>query len=183
MKKIILFALVLLMSSCVYSHMYHFEEGDLEWINPYEVGDMITFETSKGIDTLYITEKNIYDKTSPFIENEGQDMFDDYYASADYWGYFIHNNSKHHFFMLITKHPDGGLGIRITLMELYSNLIEIKRNVNEPSAFIKDTIIVDETNSEYKKSGPVPDNCEYLKWSKKEGLIEYRLRDGTVYPR
>ena len=72
---------------------------------------------------------------------------------------------------------------KIFYLQQYSNLIEIKRNVNEPSAFIKDTIIVDETNSEYKKSGPVPDNCEYLKWSKKEGLIEYRLRDGTVYPR
>ena len=101
MKKIFLFAVILLLSSCVYSHMYHFEEGDLEWMSPYKIGDMIIFETSKGTDTLFITEKDIYDKTSPFIENEGQDMFDDYYASADYWGYFIHNNSKHHFFMLI----------------------------------------------------------------------------------
>ena len=55
--------------------------------------------------------------------------------------------------------------------------------MNEPDTFINDTIIVDETNSEYQKSGPVPDNCKYLKWSKKEGLVEYRLRDGTVYPR
>ena len=63
---------------------------------------------------------------------------------------------------------------RITLMELYSNLIEIKRNVNETSAFIKDTIIVDESNSEYKKSGPVPDNCEYAT------LRTFRLENATL---
>ena len=54
--------------------------------------------------------------------------------------------------------------------------------MSEPGTFLNDTIIVDETNSEYNKYGPVPDNCECLKWSKKEGLIEYRLRGGTVFP-
>lgn len=181
MKKIFLFAVILLLSSCVYSHMYHFEEGDLEWMSPYKIGDMIIFETSKGTDTLFITEKDIYDKTSPFIENEGQEMFGDYYANAVCLGFFIHNNSKHHFYMEIVKRSDGGLDLHMTFNERY--YWEDEKNMNETGTSIKDTIIVDETNSEYKKSGPVPDNCEYLKWSKKEGLIEYRLRDGTVYPR
>ena len=37
-----------------------------------------------------------------------------------------------------------------------------------------DTIIVDESNSEYKKSGPVPDNCEYAT------LRTFRLENATL---
>ena len=172
MKKLFLFAATMLMSSCVYSHMYHFEDGDLEWMDPYEAGDVIAFETSTGTDRLYITEKKIYDQASPFLDNEGQEWFGDYYANAVYVGYFIHNNSKHDFCMIISKRSDGGLEFYNHLMDLFSNEIKIT----------KDTIVVDTTNANYKRSGPQPDNCESFKWSKKEGLIEYRLRDGTIYP-
>ena len=54
-----------------------------------------------GADTLYITKKIIHDKTSPFIENEGQEMFGDYNANAVYLCDFLHNNSKQPFYMEI----------------------------------------------------------------------------------
>jgi hypothetical protein len=31
--------------------------------------------------------------------------------------------------------------------------------------------------------GPQVNDFEYIKWNKREGLIEYRLRDDTVYPK
>ena len=38
-------------------------------------------------------------------------------------------------------------------------------------------------NSKYGNEGPKNDDFEYYKWSKKDGLIEYKLRDGTMYPK
>ena len=60
--------------------------------------------------------------------------------------------------------------------------IDDARNFSKTGIY-KDTIIIDNANSEYSISGPKSYNCEYLKWSKRDGLVEYRLRDGTVYPK
>ena len=180
MRKILSFLMTLTLTSCLFENMYNFEEGDLDWINPYEADDLITFDTSNGTDSLFIEQKNIHNSKRRY-RNDVTDGWD-YHAFAEYIGFFLHNNSISSFYMRIEKRSDGGLDYRVTLNERYSSEIEIKRNMSEPGTFLNDTIIVDETNSEYNKYGPVPDNCECLKWSKKEGLIEYRLRDGTVFP-
>lgn len=85
--------------------------------------------------------------------------------------------------MEIRKRSNGGLDFNILLNERYCFGIKDERNMNEQGESIKDTIIIDDANSHYNHHyGPILDNCEYLKWSKHEGLIEYRLRDGTMYP-
>ena len=183
MKKIILFALVLLMSSCVYSHMYHFEEGDLEWMSPYEIGDMTIFETSKGKDTLYIIKKEIYDTKNPFVENEGQ-LWDDFYAFAQYEGKFIHNSTIHDIWMRIYKDSDGSIGAHFQMGSRFCFSLIIDNNKSSKNSLsISDTIFINDDNSHYGEHGPFVNDFESFKWSKKEGLIEYRLRDGTVYPR
>jgi len=155
----------------------------LDWMSPYNVGDTIRFETSKGVDMLYISEREIIDKKDPFIEHEGIDPFSDYHASAHYVGKFIHNFNSHYFSMSIYKGPNEQIAFWIVFAERYCFGISDARNMNEQGTSIKDTLIIDSANSEYNISGPVSDNCEHIKWSKKEGLIEYRLRDGTVYPK
>lgn len=183
MKKIFVIMSLLLICSCVYKNMYHFENGDLDWITSYNEGDTIRFQTNNGIDLLYIDKKIIYDKSSSFIENEGQEFLGDYHASAHYVGTFIHNQKSHYFSLSIQKKSDSSLDFQIVFVERYCYGISDERNMDNNGISLKDTIIIDNANSEYSISGPKSYNCEYLKWSKRDGLVEYRLRDGTVYPK
>ena len=67
---------------------------------------------------------------------------------------------------------------------IYKNVYHLEedsRNLNEDGTSIKDTVVIDNKNSKFGNKGPCTDDFEYVKWSKNEGLIEYRLRDGTVY--
>ena len=183
-QLLILLTCCLLVSSCVYKNMYHFEGDDLQWISAYPIGDTIRLETSSGVDLLYMNKKEIYDKKNPFLENEGQEMFGDYNAIAYYEGFFIHNSTKHTIWISITKNSHNGIYASFHIGERYCFGIENDyRNLNEQGSSIKDTVIIDDSNSKYGDKGPTTDDFEYFKWSKKEGLIEYRLRDDTVYPK
>jgi len=184
MRKLIYTVALLALTSCVYQNMYHFEEGDLDWMSPYNVGDTIRFETSKGVDMLCINEKVIDDTHNPFVKHEGE-LWGDYHAYGEYEGKFIHKYSDLYFYMRVYKCANGKLDFYICLGERYCFTIpdnDIK-NRNKKSTSIKDTLIIDDTNSHYGQAGPLADDFEYIKWSKKEGLIGYRLRDGTVYPK
>lgn len=184
MKKIIALFSLLLFASCVYKNMYHFEDGDLDWINAYVIGDTIKLYTSNGVDLLCMNKKEVYDKKSPFIANEGEEMFGDYNAICYYEGILIHNSTKHTIWLSVTKNSYDGLYVHFHLGERYCFDIEKDaRNLDKQGYTIKDTVIIDDSNSEYGANGPLDDDFEYFKWSKKEGLIEYRLRDGTVYPK
>lgn len=182
MKKIVLSTIVLLLSSC-YSNMYHFEESDLDWISPYNAGDTVRFETNNGKDLLCISKKDINDSHYPFVRNEGEEMFGNYHASAEYVGYFIHKTTRHDVWAMFYKRSTGGIGAWFQLGWRYCFEVEDARNLTESGNSIKDTVIIDDANSHYGGEGPVADDFEYFKWSKKEGLIEYKLRDGTVYPK
>ena len=77
MKKIFGVLLFLIVTSCIYKNVYHLEEDDLKWINVYPVGDTVKLNTTKGCDLLCMTKKEVFDKKSHFIENEGQEMLGD----------------------------------------------------------------------------------------------------------
>jgi len=182
MRKLIYTVALLALTSCVYQNMYHFEEGDLDWMSPYNVGDTIRFETSKGVDMLCINEKVIDDTHNPFVKHEGE-LWGDYHAYGEYEGKFIHKYSEHEFWMRINKRSNGGIQFWIQFGKMTCLDIKDARNMNKQCTSIKDTLIIDGINSNYGYYSPQINDFEYIKWSKKEGLIEYRLRDGTVYPK
>lgn len=182
MKKIVLLLTICLTASCVYKNMYNFEESDLDWMSPYNEGDTIKLDTNIGIDTLIIDTKTLENTNNPFVPNEGV-LWDDYNAYIEYEGRFIHNSITHEMWMRVSKCSNGGLDMHIQLGLRFCFGIEDARNLNKQGSSIKDTVIIDDSNSEYGANGPLDDDFEYFKWSKKEGLIEYRLRDGTVYPK
>lgn len=173
--------LLLFLFSC-YNNMYHFENDDLEWAIPYNEGDTIRLETNNGVDLLCINEKAIHDTYNIMAPHEGK-WGADFFASIEYNGYILHNSNKHNVYLLLKKNDKGGIGGYVNFGWRYCNAVENDlRNVNGLGTSIKDTIIIDDANSHYGGNGPAADDFEYFKWSKKEGLIEYRLRDGTVYP-
>jgi hypothetical protein len=182
MKKIILLLTICLTASCVYKNMYNFEDGDLDWMSPYNDGDTVMFETNNGLDMLIIDESTLENTNNPFVPNEGA-LWEDYHAFEEYEGRFIHNSTTREVWMRVFKCSNGGLDMHIQLGLRFCFGIEDARNLNKQGSSIKDTVIIDDSNSEYGANGPLDDDFEYFKWSKKEGLIEYRLRDGTVYPK
>ena len=182
MRRSIIIATTLLFLSACYRNMYHFEENDLEWVSPYNTGDVIRFETNNGTDLLYISKKTINDSYSQIAPHEGV-WGDDFHASAEYTGCFVHKNTKHSLWTRFYKWSTGGIGAWFHLGWRFCFEVEDARNLTESGNSIKDTVIIDDSNSKYGGEGPVADDFEYFKWSKKEGLIEYRLRDGTIYPK
>ena len=65
--------------------------------------------------------------------------------------------------------------------ERYALPVSDSRNM-KADGFYKDTIIIDDTNSQVNHA---LDHCyefEYLIWHKYKGIIGYKLSDGTVYP-
>lgn len=169
-----------LCSSCMYRNMYHLSENDMKWVEVYNVGDTITFPGSQDVDTLIIVEKVVNETNSPFIENEGQ-MGDDFRANAYIEGTFIHQLERMKFSLLIIKNDK----IRDAILwfvagQRYGLGIEDTRN-QLTDGFYRDTIIIDNENSEYGYGGPSKCEFEYYIWSKSEGLIEYILTDGNKY--
>lgn len=184
MKKIFGVLLFLIVTSCIYKNVYHLEEDDLKWINVYPVGDTVKLNTTKGCDLLCMTKKEVFDKKSHFIENEGQEMLGDYNAIAYYEGFLIHNSTTHRIWISFTKNSHNGIYASFHMGGMYCFDIEKdSRNLNEDGTSIKDTVVIDNKNSKFGNKGPCTDDFEYVKWSKIEGLIEYRLRDGTRYPK
>lgn len=184
MKKIFAVLLFLIVTSCIYKNVYHLEEDDLKWINVYPVGDTVKLKTTNGCDLLCMTSKEIFDKKGPFIENEGHEILGDYNAVAYYEGLFVHNSTTHRIWISITKNSHNGIYASFHMGGMYCFDIEKdSRNLNEDGTSIKDTVVIDNKNSKFGNNKTSTDDFEYIKWSKIEGLIEYRLRDGTRYPK
>ena len=188
MKTFLLFSMTLLFLSSCHRNMYRFEESDTEWISKYDVEDTIRFETNNGTDLLYINEREIKESNYSLFGMAREDiaceeMYGDYNASAELKGFFIHNDNKSEVWIMIFKYSNGGIGAWFNLGWRFCFGVKDSRNMNEEGTSIRDTVIIDDANSEYGGEGPVADDFEYFKWSKKEGLIEYRLRDGTMYPK
>lgn len=88
-RVIIILIILLIFQSCLYSHMTHLTDEDLEWISCYEDGDTVLFLSNHGnIDTIIITDMGIRDRYNRFIPDEAQSST--FEASA--WYKFIISN-------------------------------------------------------------------------------------------
>lgn len=79
MKYILFMAIVitcLFMEGCRYSAMSHLSDDELEWIGPYEYGDIIFFQSNEGkVDTMTITECDIRNSTNRYYTPSAADGF------------------------------------------------------------------------------------------------------------
>lgn len=70
LKMIFSVILAFTLSGCIgwYDKMSHLSDEELAWVNCYEIGDSILFQSdSLDIDTLVVTDKNIYNTSNPFF--------------------------------------------------------------------------------------------------------------------
>lgn len=166
--------------SCLYRKMCHFNEADRMWLNAYSIEDTVHFVSGKDTDWVVIIEKRIFDKTTPFISNEGQ-LGEDFHAYAYIVGNLYHKACQKKIKVDMTKYnteTDAFWGF--VAGNRYGLCIRDERN-RSVDGVNNDTIIVDDENSRINREYISDCEFEYLIWSKHEGLIEYKLTDGNKY--
>lgn len=178
MKKLLSVVFVLFALCSCYTAVYNFNEDDLLWMTPYEQGDTIRLETDNGVDLLYIYDKTICDDHNPgIVQNEGQ-LGTTYNSIGEYQCVLIHKYMRQNTYFAVNKCSDGHLSFSLCMGTRFGFDITDEKNCDGHRTEVHDTITIDDSNSTCDSS---VFEVEYAKWSKTEGLIEYRLRDGTVY--
>lgn len=170
--------LCFVLSSC-FNNVYNFDERDFAWIDCYNEGDTIVFNTNDCTDYLYISKKTVYDDHHPTVENENQ-FWTDYHSHVYYNGKLKHKANSLRFWAEIFKCSDGCLGMYVSLGEKYFCSAQDSINLNENGTYFKDTIFIDMKKSQSEPKFAWKD-CEYIKWAKGVGIVGYKFRDGTIY--
>jgi hypothetical protein len=190
-KKTVLFSILLFFgvmiiisfNSCLIrkrDHIYHFTPHDSLYFNSYDTLCYYTFRTNNGLDSLWIKRKVCIDNYKEWYvdiaprEGELDPVF--YYV-----GEFIHNGCKDSLKVYYKKiYENSDPELKVVLGERYAWPVDDPRNMKSEGIY-KDTIIIDDENSQVNHCF---DHCyefEYLIWHKYKGIIGYKLSDGTIY--
>lgn len=204
-RLIVIIVLGLMLDSCVgyYKKMTHLSDDELEWINCYNIGDTVLFQSENGqVDTLVVREIKIENSRNPFyihfIDNHFQDDY--FYANATYEFDIISSNNKLEGSFGFNKMVDNDLIIFKSRLNERSSRpftyhdLAVKRTVDYSKVpkisniiyngdVLSDCIVYDETNTDrfYKYNDAVEIDSYII--SKKYGLISYTLKSGETFTR
>lgn len=180
-----LYYIVICFSLCLQScyrkrdHMYHFTQHDSLYFNTYDTLQPYIFDTNKGKDTLWITERGVeenYDEW--YFDNVDGTVFNAFFYCK---GRFIHNSEEGQFDFSLKKTKDGADPIMSLFIGVrYAWEVSDYRNRSKTGIY-NDTIIIDNSNSEIHIEESHNYTFDYIKWHKYAGIVEYKLSDGTFY--
>ena len=162
-------------------HIYHFTPHDSLYFNAYDTTFYYQFETTQSVDSLWINKKVCIDNYKKWYIDicPPEGTFDPIFY---YNGVFIHNGCKESFSLQLNKTDENtDPELTIVLGERYAFSINDSRNMKS-EGYYNDTIIIDDTNSHVNHDFEHCFEFEYLIWHKYNGIIGYKLSDGTVYP-
>ena len=181
MRKILLFFLeALLLSSCFYDAVYNFDKEDLAWMDPYEQGDTVLFKSGHHMDTMFVKEAYLYNSTSRFMRNEASSVFN---ANAGFECILRHGNQLIRCRYGFIKRKEDELSVYMhTHKRFYA---QNQKDVHFQKVCCNgkdydDAIVVNSSNSDINDSGKSLNN-EYFIYSKSQGLLQYKYKDGEVY--
>ena len=172
-----------------YCEKTQLNESELQWANVYNNTDTIYFLSRQSIDTLYITKKTINNPRNTFIFDleqgwswlEGNNT---YYANASL-EYTLHHSDSTYQGVLMVLQKNGKKSsptISFGFGGWYSNEIttdSLRHCVLNNNSF-DDCIIINHSNVHAGKHQDILD-LDYFIWSKSNGLIEYKLKDGEIF--
>lgn len=167
-------------SSCLMkrTHMYHFSKSDSLYFEVYDTLNSYVFKTNNGTDTLRFVKKYVKENYNEwYIDQVDGAVFNAYFYMD---GILNHNGHHEKISISFNKESDNQDPIMVIILgERYALPIEDERNY--VNGFYKDTIIVDDENSQLNHDFPHFYTFDYLKWHKYKGIVEYKLSDGTIY--
>ena len=173
-----IFIIVVLPYSCVYHQITHLNDEELEWVtNRYE-GEILYFKAQNGLsDTVTIKEIMIQNSLDPINWGYFNTGSEDYIAFA-YVRYSVsYNENKGGILQIEKRSKDGPICFSSVLIEgwvydipLDTTSLQIDGiNINDIMFFENE-----KSDSNVVKS---------YSWSKKYGLVQYSLQDGTIFSR
>lgn len=145
------------------------DKDDLEWLNCYKINDSEIFVSDAGVDTLCITNIQIFNSTNPI--NTNPNAHSDYIAGG-YIDYIIlHNGNVISGWFNIQKiTQDSPLEINTSLDQRFAFHIK-------PDSILR----LSEENSSLDKYNNQNNPIICFEWSKSKGLLSYIFKDGTTY--
>lgn len=180
--RIVLMTLLsILMGSCCLWKT-HFTEQELEWLEPYNEGDTIIFQSSNGDrDTSWIVQKVIYHANCNPIASHGTHKY--------HTGRIFYQNSTKNYksggkgLLRISKYTDRTelsifyLGFRFILADIktrlsYSQLTNVELVSDGNIYFFSDKLPLAK-----------PNDIQYLYWHKEYGIIKYITYDEVEWKR
>lgn len=180
MKNKFFFLFVFVVSSCLYKEIHLFDSDDLTWLSPYEQGDTVLFKSEHHMDTMFVKEAYLYNSTSRFMRNEASSVFN---ANAGFECILRHGNQLIKCRYGFIKRKEDDLSIYMhTHKRFYA---ENQKDVHFQKVCCNgkdydDAIVVNNSNSEINDSEKSLNN-EYFIYSKSQGLLQYKYKDGEVY--
>ncbi|MDE6403576.1 MAG: hypothetical protein K2K86_07185 [Muribaculaceae bacterium] len=208
MKKFKLIGLLLpalMLSSCLgyYSKVSHLSDEELEWVNCYNVGDTVLFESDSGmVDTLVVDYKNIENSRWPFYIHFIDNMKGDYYNATAIYTFDIKGlqTNIEGSFRVTKLSENDSIEWKSYLMRRFSNGWPYKLGRGAKSVYDKENpikvtdyiyngkklsncIVFDDDNSTTSKYNDYPDSIESYVISKEYGLLTYKFAGGDTYTR
>ena len=168
MYRIIFFSVALMCAfvSCTYKSVHLLDENDYEWLEAYDDGDTILFESNDGIDTMIVAR--IIHNTPSSI---GINCFSGFYANGMFDNQILHKG---------LRYKCGLIVHRILQDSTYNKLSPKDFEIYE-----KEGVVYDDAFVIGNRYSSVADNFEevtkYFIWSKSKGLVEYKYQNGDVY--
>jgi hypothetical protein len=165
-----LFLVATFLSGCCSIKM-KFSEDELKWLNVYNVGDTIVFQSQNGeYDTIYITDKKIYHSECNPIVSHGiylPILGDIHYSDGSNGTRKLIGLVKNHerTSMFINLHSGSNFFIDINK--------EVVKSLNEKDLFVFDT-----TRPGGKLSSPGA-----IYWHEKYGIVKYITHGGVEWKR
>lgn len=191
MKKLLLWAIFIfcIMRGCIYIHMTHLSDDDLEWTNSIPLYSEIILKSNNGrtVSVRY-QKKFINNSTDRFYISAAGGT--DYDANTGYW-FEINDSLKTLSGFFSIKRPvkknnlwySAKLGARSTIDEYKFVSPLVTHSYAIGNHIINDCVITDSSNSEY-----VSDLANYPYYriekfviSKEYGLIYYKREDGEEF--
>ncbi|MDE7376353.1 MAG: hypothetical protein K2N16_05855 [Muribaculaceae bacterium] len=167
--------------ACTYDSMTHLNDGELEWITNSQVGEFIYFKSNDGeFDTVQITWIIIENTLDPIKWSAFNTSFGgDYIAYA---GVAFNIRGKHEY-IEITKWKGGTIGFSLPVKNRRLENVPLNPvSLQVDGTTINDVMIFDGFHYDTIDQDDASRIISYA-WSKKYGLVQYTLADGTVFNR
>ncbi|MDE7375660.1 MAG: hypothetical protein K2N16_02295 [Muribaculaceae bacterium] len=162
--------------------MTHLNDGELEWITNRYVGEKMHFESNNGeFDTVQITQIIIENTLNPIKWSAFNTSFGGDYIAYAGISFNIRDVGD---YIEITKWENSSIGFslpiknrRLDNMPLNTIRIQI-----DSTTTLNDVMIFDNFHYDTVDQDDVSRIISYA-WSKKYGLVQYTLADGTIFNR
>ncbi len=187
MKKLVVLLFgVSLLVSCIFVN-YLMSDDDLVWMSPYEYGDTILYRSADNVDSLVITEKNIYNDYKFVAHSIGPTEFN---GTAVIYGKMCHYGDSFDVSILTQKTDDVTLETHIRFSQrnytkFWKDEVDHLDSRRVNGVVYNDLVCIDSVDLEWSRIMR-PYNIKSMIWSKSKGLIQYEYlptdsTQGDVY--